>query len=869
MASSSSAGGQQTPPQETLELCLPDLMGALACTEDSVSVAPRRLGSRVQFDASHAILSSMGPAPLEAVRGMDGDDRFVKQENRGENRWEVTSAGQEEMKDGSGTEHAKTKDATEESVTAMLELGGLSLAFYSTAVAMLQSTSVKPPPVPEAAQDMARPVGTEDGDPEQDDVADADGDGDGQGDRPLAVDGGNVDDGENILAFQQTKGINDLSVSGNLPSGTVYGAVNKIRGTINAYVNKLAESSWYDKFVLGTMHALHRRLMKHKHNVVGKAQFDVQCAFHQLDNRLDKGLIALYKGTKGWLESQDDAMLIDTLEPFTIVLPCLMKERVCLSEELRIVMIYAIFQGLAAQLKSVPQAMEIFDVTILEVFCKIRSYTPIVEAAPAVKVEADIEVDSCCVTATATEAQSGSGNAGGQLEARPKRRARRQLEDIHSRVPTGQTPVFYMSCMISESIRAWLSSVPAESAERATDAYKVMQDLELVGKSWDSKESQALRSVVTIAKCMSHYESSRPPTAEVRQARRTIHDLIRQASSPASELARTMQACPVGKAFMEASRKHVAQSIEDDTATTSFDLASKSFQKDFEQAFDDAEGWVAEMRNMSRHTGYTEITTVMTKMHLFFTTAHGSIKAWSTASCRANLKFCAENLNNCLVLLQIGKYMLVDIFDQLIVDQIPILGDALIHQYSDPANDAAQGEAGEDEQSEKQEQEPKTFEEYKAKLKDMIDNFEKRTHLFESTVDQFRGCLSDLDRKWRCSANLLHQLVGDPVFDYIAEEDFNPLKFESNLISISSVLKNMASFMNASCKLVKMRKVDTPSKEVHDNLANEIVQFAGMVSFTQKEGFVFDASSAVTRQEVIDKTVTAFQAFVGGPGPTG
>eukprot|EP00959_Pyramimonas_sp_CCMP1952_P400238 8386071-Pyramimonas_sp.AAC.1 len=67
---------------------------------------------------------------------------------------------------------------------------------------------------------MARPVGTEDGDPEQDDVADADGDGDGQGDRPLAVDGGNVDDGENILAFQQTKGINDLSVSGNLPSGT-------------------------------------------------------------------------------------------------------------------------------------------------------------------------------------------------------------------------------------------------------------------------------------------------------------------------------------------------------------------------------------------------------------------------------------------------------------------------------------------------------------------------------------------------------------------------------------------------------------------------------------------------------------------------
>ncbi|CAK0809618.1 unnamed protein product [Prorocentrum cordatum] len=472
-SSSASASGQRQPPQE-LEMLLPGLMGALACPEEQVKeVAPRRLGSRAQFDA------------------------------RGAER-----ANAEELQAGNDDVQAVTNDSTEQSVTARLQLCELRMGFYSKAVAMLESTSIKPPLLPAAAVGMARPVSADD--PEE------------------------------------------------------------------------------------------------------------------------QGLISLCKAVKSWLESQNDATLPDMLEPFATALPYLMKERACVSEEFRIIMICAISQGLATELKSVPQAIEMFDMTIFD-------------------------------------AQSGTGNASGQVDGEQTKRKVGKSWDLKEK-------------------------------QVATD----MSDASLseVGVGRAYLAPKAVRSVVAIAKCICHVESSGPPTIAVRQAGMLMHELIMQASSQASELARTVQARPVGKVFTEASRKHVAQSIEG-----------------------------------SCRVVYAEISTEISNMHFFFTTAHSSIKAWSAAACHANLQFAAENLNNCMILIDVTALRTTRIWRGRGVD----------------------GEAFE-------EQGPEAFENCKAKLANAPE---------------------------RCCANLLRQRAGDAVFDRVAEGDFNPVAVGNKLTRIVSVLKNM------------------------------------------------------------------------------
>eukprot|EP00959_Pyramimonas_sp_CCMP1952_P253635 5299190-Pyramimonas_sp.AAC.1 len=81
-------------------------------------------------------------------------------------------------------------------------------------------------------------------------------------------------------------------------------------------------------------------------------------------------------------------------------------------------------------------------------------------------------------------------------------------------------------------------------------------------------------------------EKLRPAATSVRKAGRTIAEQVKQPSSPAAELARTMRAYPVPKLMMEASRVHVNQSIEDETATTAFQAASESFESQFDQLFE-------------------------------------------------------------------------------------------------------------------------------------------------------------------------------------------------------------------------------------------------------------------------------------------
>eukprot|EP00959_Pyramimonas_sp_CCMP1952_P426847 8939998-Pyramimonas_sp.AAC.1 len=226
---------------------------------------------------------------------------------------------------------------------------------------MMKYTRVKPPFPPED-ESMAQPVQDSADGGADDEDADAASDAGGhhedqEGQDALATE---VEDGDSVLEFTKKKGVNVYSLAQKWPTSSTLAPVAKIRQTINGYLDETANPKWYEEFVLGTLHALHRRLTKHKDKIEGKVQFDIQVAYHQLDNRVSS-LISLHKSVKAWLDAQVNKLLQETLEPFSVVIAYMMHTGRRMSEELNIVMLYATFQGMALNLESLADAIDKFD----------------------------------------------------------------------------------------------------------------------------------------------------------------------------------------------------------------------------------------------------------------------------------------------------------------------------------------------------------------------------------------------------------------------------------------------------------------------------------------------------------------------------
>eukprot|EP00959_Pyramimonas_sp_CCMP1952_P347260 7273343-Pyramimonas_sp.AAC.2 len=209
---------------------------------------------------------------------------------------------------------------------------------------MMKITSVKPPPLlPDDVPEMAEPV--EGADCEGEDGAEEEGSQSGEAGH--AADPRDTD-GEEALEFLKKKGASELSLRANWPAR--YGPLVRIRGTINTYVEELANPEWFQDFVLGTLHALHRRLLKHESNIVGKFTLDYQIAYAQLDSRCSS-VIGLHTALKAWVEAQVDMLLQSTLEPFSVIVGYMLHTNNVMSEELNIVLTYATFQEMAIHLK--------------------------------------------------------------------------------------------------------------------------------------------------------------------------------------------------------------------------------------------------------------------------------------------------------------------------------------------------------------------------------------------------------------------------------------------------------------------------------------------------------------------------------------
>ncbi|CAK0832722.1 unnamed protein product, partial [Prorocentrum cordatum] len=615
-----------------------------------------------------------------------------------------------------------------------------------------------------------------------------------------------VEDGITMLEFNKVKGVTALSLAAAWPSGSHLAPVAKIRNTVNSYVSELANPKWFEEFILGALHALQRRLTKHQHNIIGKTQFEVQQAFNQLCNRLS-ALIALHKTMRAWVDAQVDRLLQETLEPFSVVIAYMMHAREHMSEELNIVVVYATFQGMAISTGSVARAIEAFDVEILTIINTITEKDPPAEAEP----------------------------------------------------------------MVSDAMQTWLCGLADTSVTDNVLAIDFMFEIGFIATHWKAKEvtmrteleddtfSEVLGAVETIAKCASGVESDRPPTAEVRQARKLILDQVRQPTSPASELARTLQAYPVGKAMMEASRTHVAQSIEDDMATHKFEVAASHFEKDFEACFDDLQAWADTVRKDSPNKCFDDVNVLFNRMNFFFTSAHGAISKWSTSAAHANLEFMADNLNNSMSLLRVGRYMMMDIYAEVIGPFVPKLGAALLGlmqacEAQDPIEDGTSTDGKTDD---------------KECHDRLVKEYSTTAGVLAPSLATFASSLSTLTEKWTKCKNGLAMRCGDAAFDKLEKEYVtNPDAFENEIKRVSCLLQDMVTCMNYCVNLVEQRRSDFSTAAQADAFTDLVVKFASSVRWMRDEDFMdlsVSTQSSVTNVQTVKQTSDSFKQFLDGP----
>lgn len=152
------------------------------------------------------------------------------------------------------------------------------------------------------------------------------------------------------------------SLDGPLPTGSLFGALRKMRQTVNTYASQVCVVSWHNDFKYPVVQALERRLREKEGQIIGKYNLDVQVGYKQILSRITN-LLLFSRALKSWADSQDEMNLVDVLKPFAEVERFTTAKSLTIAPDLRIVLMHARFyerlkggSGVHEALKAAPFA---------------------------------------------------------------------------------------------------------------------------------------------------------------------------------------------------------------------------------------------------------------------------------------------------------------------------------------------------------------------------------------------------------------------------------------------------------------------------------------------------------------------------------
>lgn len=98
----------------------------------------------------------------------------------------------------------------------------------------------------------------------------------------------------------------------------MFGALTRMRGTLNAKALLVSKMHWLIKVKAGTLHAHTRRLMPYEASIAGKFNIDLDIAYKQLQSRL-AALLLLHNAAKSYSEPKKMNELVPVIAPMQVL----------------------------------------------------------------------------------------------------------------------------------------------------------------------------------------------------------------------------------------------------------------------------------------------------------------------------------------------------------------------------------------------------------------------------------------------------------------------------------------------------------------------------------------------------------------------
>lgn len=153
-------------------------------------------------------------------------------------------------------------------------------------------------------------------------------------DEPLDHD----DDLSNELPLKAT------SLDKKLPAGQNFGAISRIRGTVNDYAMKVTQCRWFLNVNLGTLQGVLKRLRGNRKYAIGGSNIGLDIGYKQLVTRL-KSLMGAHKVLKKAIDTQSDINLGELVQIMAPLERFVESMGTDFGADLRIVLMHAKFCG--------------------------------------------------------------------------------------------------------------------------------------------------------------------------------------------------------------------------------------------------------------------------------------------------------------------------------------------------------------------------------------------------------------------------------------------------------------------------------------------------------------------------------------------
>ena len=261
----------------------------------------------------------------------------------------------------------------------------------------------------------------------------------------------------------------------------------------------------------------------------------------------------------------------------------------------------------------------------------------------------------------------------GEKKRKESKRRKAISVQLSTRLNGQQTVFTHLAILTTFGLKTFLHKLDIDFGERQDELEKVILELSLVLNHWDqfiqgcgndvgevgASMRDTLASIHNVFSACLKTESSRPATAVIRDARRSIA-INAKLDGPIGDLAKCMQSYKANKAVMEASKLAAAKGVQDAASTASFEKSANRFEETYSGAFDDYHTWLmfghnGEPQNLSSmKAALKDVEALQVDMAV-------AVKQWTAASLSQHWKQMLASVTNSSLFCDIANAVLLRI----------------------------------------------------------------------------------------------------------------------------------------------------------------------------------------------------------------